>query len=25
MLIRKLMKGYGILFGKKKKQKKSFL
>jgi len=25
MLIRKLMKGYGFLFGKKKKQKKSFL
>ena len=25
MLIRKLMKGYGILFGKKKQQKKSFL
>ena len=25
MLIRKRMKGYGILFGKKKKQKKSFL
>ena len=25
MLIRKLMKGYGFLFGKKKKPKKSFL
>lgn len=25
MLIRKLMKGYGFLFGKKKKQKKGFL
>ena len=25
MLIRKLMKGYGFFFGKKKKQKKGFL